>query len=64
MKHMKLVFLVLFETFVKSSFIYMHMKKGTDVGCFLLQILIPGLPVIPIICVLSIDHNLYKGGDH
>lgn len=42
----------------------MHMKKVTDVGCFLLQILILGLPVIPIICVLSIDHNLYKGGDH
>lgn len=36
MKYMKLVFLVFFEIFVKSSFIYMYMKKVIDVGCFLL----------------------------
>lgn len=72
-----LIVAILLHYFILASFMWMLMEAflqyltfvkvlGTYVTRYTLKSVIAawGLPVIPIICVLSIDHNLYKGGDH
>ncbi|XP_022298170.2 uncharacterized protein LOC111107321 [Crassostrea virginica] len=72
-----LIVAILLHYFILASFMWMLMEAflqyltfvkvlGTYVTRYTLKSVIAawGLPLIPIICVLSVDHNLYKGGDH